>query len=99
MLSNTTKTTQYLLIGFGLALAACSPAFAGGLEAGTDAATDFKTWFFGFLGVVAFIYLMIIGFQAWFDKKSWVDFGVACGKVAALGGVLGLVTYLWGIFA
>lgn len=95
---STAKIASKIIVGTAV-LAVAVPVLAGGLDAGTEAATDFKTWFFSFLGVVAFIYLMIVGLQAWFDKKTWIEFGVAGCKVAVLGGALGLVTYLWGIFA
>lgn len=74
-------------------------ANAGGLAAGTSAASAFQTWLFAFLGVLAFIYLMFKGLQAWAEKTQWFDFLIAIGKVAAVGGVLGLTTWAWGIFA
>lgn len=74
-------------------------AHAAGLQSGTDAANNFKTWLFGFLGVVAFIYLMFKGVQAWAEKIQWFDFLTAIAKVAAVGGVLGLTTWAWSIFA
>ena len=73
--------------------------YAGGLESGTNAVTTFKDWLFGFLGVVAFVYLMYKGVEAWAEKIQWVDFLTAIGKVAAVGGVLSLTSWAWALFA
>src|SRR5471032_3469974 len=84
---------------FFAAASASNAVYAAGLQSGTDAATNFKTWLFGFLGVLAFIYLMYKGLAAWAEKAQWFDFLVAIGKVAAVGGVLGLTTWAWSVFA
>lgn len=72
---------------------------SGGLESGTAAVSTFRDWMFNFLGVVAFIYLMYKGIEAWAEKIQWIDFLTAIGKVAAVGGVLTLTTWAWGLFA
>lgn len=78
----------------------CGTALAaGGLESGTAAVSTFRDWMFNFLGVVAFIYLMYKGIEAWAEKIQWIDFLTAIGKVAAVGGVLTLTTWAWGLFA
>lgn len=74
-------------------------AYAGGLDSGTAAANEFKTWLFGFLGVLAFIYLMYKGLSAWAEKSQWFDFLTSIGKVAVVGGVLGLTAWAWNVFA
>ncbi len=78
---------------------AVTNACAGGLQTGTAAVSMFRDWLYGFLGVVAFIYLMYKGVEAWAEKIQWVDFLTAIGKVAAVGGVLGLVQWAWALFA
>lgn len=82
-----------------LGLVLTKTAVAGGLQDGTDAAETFKDWLFGFLGVLAFIYLMWKGLQAWAEKIQWFDFLTAIGKVAGVGGVLVLTGWAWTIFA
>ena len=74
-------------------------AQAGGLAQGTAAAVDFKAWLFTFLGVVAAIYLMFKGMQAWAEKIQWFDFIMSVVKVSAVGGTTALTTWAWGIFA
>lgn len=90
---------KLLSLLFCAAVVVSNVAYAGGLSSGTSAATDFKTWLFGFLGVLAFIYLMYMGLAAWAEKHQWFDFLIAIGKVAVVGGVLGLTTWAWTIFA
>ncbi|MGA4289672.1 TrbC/VirB2 family protein [Ralstonia nicotianae] len=89
----------------GLALAAalialmlCNPAFAGGLDSGTQAANTFKIWFYGFVGALASIYLLWVGLEVWSDKARWSDFGMAIGKVAAVGAVVVIVPWAWALF-
>jgi hypothetical protein len=74
-------------------------ALAGGLEEGTKAAEEFSTWLYGFIGACAVGYLGFKGFQVWSDKAQWIDFLTAIGKVAAVGGTLGLTTWAWAVFA
>jgi hypothetical protein len=74
-------------------------ALAGGLDSGTQAATNFKVWFFSFLGVIAIVYLGWEGMQLWRHNAQWIDFGEAVAKVAAVGAVVGLGTWAWSVFA
>lgn len=82
-----------------VALASPEFALAGGLESGQAAASNFQTWFFGFLGVVALIYLSWEGMQLWRHQSQWIDFGEAVAKVAAVGAVVGLGSWAWSVFA
>lgn len=76
----------------------CGPAMAGGLESGTQAAQMFKQWFYGFVGIMATIYLLWVGLEVWSDKARWADFGMAIGKVAAVGAVVVIVPWAWNLF-
>jgi type IV secretory pathway VirB2 component (pilin) len=79
---------------------AAGTAHAGGLDAGTQAATTFQTWFYGFLGVVALIIIMYEGAMCWGGKKRWVpDFLIAVAGVAVVGGSLVLGAWAWAVFA
>lgn len=61
---------------------------AAGLDAGTDAATNIKTWIFTILGISALIYLAYCIIWAFMEKKSWNDVGVALVQVICAGGAL-----------
>lgn len=76
-------------------------AFAGGgLDSATQAATTFKIWLYSFLGVVAACVLMWKGAECWADRAHWSEFVTMCGKVAAVGSVVGvLAPYLWNMFS
>jgi hypothetical protein len=74
-------------------------AMAGGLDSGTQAAETFKTWFFGLLGAFSGTYLLVKGAQVWGEKIQWIDFGHAVGKVAVVGGSIGLAGWAWIMFA
>jgi hypothetical protein len=87
------------LIVVGLTFAAQAAFAAGGLDKATSEATTFKTWFYGFLGIVSVIVLLYYGLMAWFERKSWADFGMAAVGVAVVGSVTTLGPYLWGVFA
>lgn len=77
-----------------------SVAMAGGLESGTQAANNFKIWFYSFVGIVAVIYLLYVGVQCFGSRGDWVhDFGGACIKVAAVGSVIVLAPWLWSLGA
>jgi hypothetical protein len=70
-------------------------AASGGLDKLSGEATSFKTWFYTFLGIVAVIVLLYYGLMAWFERKSWADFGMAAVGVAVVGSVTTLGPYLW----
>lgn len=76
-------------------------AFAGGgLDSATQGATTFKIWLYSFLGVVAACVLMWKGAECWADRAHWSEFVTMCGKVAAVGSVVGvLAPYLWNMFS
>jgi len=77
------------------------PAFAGGgLDSATQGAMTFKIWLYSFLGVCAACVLMWKGAECWADRAHWSEFITMCGKVAAVGSVVGvLAPYLWNMFS
>lgn len=77
---------------------AAKPAFSGGLDSATMAATTFKTWFYAFAGVLAVCHLLYKGMEAWTDRAHWSDFGIAIGKVAAVGAVVVVAPWAWNLF-
>ncbi|NKF92671.1 hypothetical protein GO286_04966 [Ralstonia solanacearum] len=89
---------QFALAVLIAGLLSCTPAFAGGLDSGTQAANTFKIWFYGFVGALATIYLLWVGLEVWSDKARWADFGMAIGKVAAVGAVVVIVPWAWTLF-
>jgi hypothetical protein len=92
--STLTTTTLAVLIS----VLTITPAFAGGLNSATAAATSFKIWFYGFVGIVAVCYLLYKGVEAWTDRAHWSDFGIAIAKVAAVGGVVVIAPWAWNLF-
>ena len=93
------RKISLLLAAIALSLLS-QAALAGGLDAGTNAAMHFKIWFYGFLGIVAVIYLAWKGLECWGGRGNWVhDFGGACAGVAAVGSVTVLVPWLWNLFS
>lgn len=93
---NRAKQTFAVLV---LALLANAAAAGGGLDAGTQAANNFNIWLYGFLGTCAATYLMYLGGMAKAGKKTWGDFGMGIGHVAAVGGSVGLAKWGWSLFA
>lgn len=75
------------------------PLWAGGLDAGTTAATDFRDWFATFVGVAAGVYLLYRGIMAWSNKIQWIDFGSSVAMVAVTGGAIVLADWAYGVFA
>ncbi|KGV73774.1 MULTISPECIES: hypothetical protein [Burkholderia] len=86
-----------ILLG-AILLAVGSAAHAGGLQAATDAATTVKTWLYGFMGVLAFVYVGWKIMEAWTDRGHWMDVGKALGWVAAGGALLVVVPWAWNMF-
>jgi type IV secretory pathway VirB2 component (pilin) len=91
-------TAQALTV-VALTFAAQAAFAAGGLDKATSEATSFKTWFYGFLGIVAVIVLLYYGLMAWFERKSWADFVMAVVGVAVVGSVTTLGPYVWSLFS
>jgi len=79
-------------------LLCCAPAFAGGLDSGTQAANTFKIWFYSFCGICAVIYLSWNGLELWAKKIVWADFGEAIAKVAGVGAVVVIAPWAWNLF-
>lgn len=91
------KNSQILAALFA-GLLCCAPAFAGGLDSGTQAVNTFKLWFYAFVGACASLYLLWVGLEVWSDKARWADFGMAIGKVAAVGATVVIVPWAWNLF-
>lgn len=88
-----------LLTGTFLATA-MTAANAGGLDAATQAATNFQTWFYAFCGIVAVCVLLYEGVKCWSGRGNWVtDFGLAVAGVAVVGSVIVLGPWAWNLFA
>lgn len=65
------------------------PAFAGGgLDSGTTALTEIKTWLFTFVGIGALVYLLYNVAMALMERKSWGDVGMALIYCTLAGGAL-----------
>lgn len=81
---------------------AIAPALAfaqGGLNSGTNAANNFQTWLYAFIGILAATYLTFKGVQLAGEKIQWIDFGYSILKVAVIGGVPALATWAWSVYA
>lgn len=76
-----------------------SSVFAGGLQKGTQAVNSFGLWFYGFIGLMAVIYLGYKGLELWQDKETFADFGKAIAKVALVGAVMVLAGWAWSLFS
>ncbi|WP_394213462.1 TrbC/VirB2 family protein [Enterovibrio calviensis] len=92
------KGTLTIASGVFLSLTSTS-ALAAGLSAGTDELNALKTWLYGALGVIAFIYLMYYVVMAKLEKKQWGDVLMALVQVSLAGGALTAVSWAWAIFA
>lgn len=93
----TQRKRTHWLAAIGLMMVS-AVAMAGGLEAGTQAATNFKIWFYSFVGVLAVIYLTWKGLECWGGRASWVhDFGLAIAGVAATGATIVLAPWAWNL--
>lgn len=77
---------------------AIAMASGGGLNEATDALNGFKTWLYGFLAVASLVYICFQAGMAMADKIAWADVGMAVGKVAAVGGILVVGQWAWGIW-
>lgn len=93
------KKLQLILAPTVAALFSTSAFAVGGLAAGTAATTDFKTWVYAILAIIAVIVLLWEVMKAFGKKITWIDFLATTGWVAVGGGVPALVTYAWGIWA
>jgi len=71
---------------------------AGGLDKATAEANAWKTWLYGFLGVVVFIFIMYSVILALMNKQSWMDVLGDLAKVAAAGGSLVVVAWAWSVW-
>lgn len=81
-------------------LALQSNAFAlGGLDKATSAAQEVKTGLYALVGVIAMLYLIFLGVQAFTERKSWADFGWGVVHVSLVGGAVALGTWAWSLFA
>lgn len=72
---------------------------AAGLSAATGAATDFRGWLYGFVGVIGGIFLLYRGVMAWANKIQWIDLAMDVAKVAVAGGSIVGAAYAYSVFA
>jgi hypothetical protein len=75
------------------------PAFAGGLQAGSQAASSFQIWLYSFIGILALCYLSYKAGLAFTDREHWSDFGWGCLKVTVTGASVVIAAYLWNLAA
>lgn len=92
------KTAATCLMASLGGLVLTSPAMAAGLANATSAVTAIKTWAYGFLGVVVFVYLIYKVVMALMEKETWGDVLGGLGKVALAGGVIVAAEWAWAIF-
>lgn len=78
---------------------AFAQAAGGGLASGTTAITNFNTWLFAFVGIVAISYLTFKCIQLAGEKIQWIDLGYAIAKVAVVGGVPVLAAWAYAVYA
>jgi hypothetical protein len=78
-----------------------NPAFAqmGGLQKATDTANEVKMWLFGFVGICAAIYLLVLALMVFAEKKQWSDVGWGIVHVCIAGASIALATWAWGLFS
>lgn len=84
---------------FTISLFASSSVLAGGLDDSTDLADELKVWAYALLGTLAFLYMIYKIVLVWIEKEQWSDMISGMTKVAIGGGVIGLVDFLWTVFA
>lgn len=93
-------TCLFQAITLGIAIGPELAFAGGGLDSATQGAMTFKIWLYSFLGVCAACVLMWKGAECWADRAHWSEFITMCGKVAAVGSVVGvLAPYLWNMFS
>jgi len=94
------ETCLFQTITLGIAIGPELAFAGGGLDSATQGAMTFKIWLYSFLGVCAACVLMWKGAECWADRAHWSEFITMCGKVAAVGSVVGvLAPYLWNMFS
>jgi len=100
ILTQRIETSLRQAITLGIALGPELAFAGGGLDSATQGAMTFKIWLYSFLGVCAACVLMWKGAECWADRAHWSEFITMCGKVAAVGSVVGvLAPYLWNMFS
>jgi hypothetical protein len=91
------KKTLPLLL-FVVLAGAVGVASAQGLNSGSQAATEFRTWFYSFVGICAGIYITWEVIQLWAKRNTWIDLGTAIAQVAAGGAAIVLADWAWTTF-
>jgi hypothetical protein len=92
------RKTLTLLLFTILAVGSSLAAAQGGLESGTQAATNFRAWFYGFVGICAGVYIVWEVLQLWAKRNTWTDLGTAIAQVAAGGAAIVLADWAWATF-
>ena len=72
---------------------------AGGLDTGTSALNDLKSWLFTAVGVMALIYLLYCCAMAFMERKSWGEVGMALVYCALAGGAVVGGTWALGLWS
>lgn len=72
---------------------------AGGLDTGTTALSDLKTWLFSAVGIMALIYLLYCCAMAFMERKSWGEVGMALVYCALAGGAVVGGTWALGLWS
>lgn len=86
---NRLKINKLQLVIFTLLMSFISVASAGGgLQAGTNALEEFKTWLFSIAGIGALVYLIYNITMAFMERKQWNEVGMAFLYCSVAGGAL-----------
>ncbi|MGD1336084.1 conjugal transfer protein [Vibrio harveyi] len=78
----------------------CAPSAmaAGGLDVGTEAVTEIRTWFYGFLGTGSLGYVGWNCWQAMTNKQQWNEVATSVGHVAMAGGSVLAADWAWSLW-
>jgi len=86
---NNLRLKQFKLFIFIMLMSFVNVSFAGGgLQAGTSALTEFKTWLFSIAGIGALVYLIYNIAMAFMERKQWNEVGMAFLYCSVAGGAL-----------
>ncbi len=86
------------LLFAALLMVAPTAMAAGGLDVGTDAVNEIRTWFYRFLGAVSLGYIGWNCFLAMNDKQQWNEVMASVAKVALAGGSILCADWAWSLW-
>lgn len=78
----------FILFACVLSEPALAAGGLGNLDKATDAIDEIKTWFFGFVGAAAILYMVYLVGMALAEKRQWNDVMMGLGYCAIAGGVV-----------